>query len=217
MAARDWARSRPCPEATLRRSTRPGGGSTPTFARTGFPKAASTESKEDNGTASDRRLEPPVVHAGIELAFLDLAAQREGVRVCDLLAKETGAIEIRDPVSCNALLREVDPAALAEEAAAAVAAGYRTVKVKIGAGTPEMDVRRIAAVRKSVGPGIHLRADANGAWDVETAIRALHELEPFDLEYVEQPTATNLATVRGMSRVRIAADESIDSMASAER
>jgi o-succinylbenzoate synthase len=161
--------------------------------------------QEDNGAASDRRLEPPAVRAGIELAFLDLAAQREGVRVCDLLAKETGAIEIRDTVSCNALLREVDPTALAGEAAAAVATGYRTVKVKIGTGTPDMDVRRIAAVRKSVGPEIRLRADANGAWDIETAIRALHDLEPFDLEYVEQPTATDLAAVRGRSRVRIAA------------
>jgi L-Ala-D/L-Glu epimerase len=158
--------------------------------------------------------DPPAVQAGIELAFLDLEAQRRGVRICDLLAGD-GAGEPRSEVTCNALLREDDPAALAGEAAAAVAAGYETVKVKIGRRPLDQDLPRVGAIRERVGPAIRIRADANGSWDVETAVRALADLERFDLEYVEQPVTRELAAVRKRSRVRIAADESVISTAAA--
>jgi o-succinylbenzoate synthase len=53
--------------------------------------------------------------------------------------------------------------------------------------------------------------DANGGWDVDTAVRMLGELGRFGLEYAEQPCATldELAALRRRVEVPVAADESI--------
>lgn len=72
------------------------------------------------------------------------------------------------------------------------------------------DLARVEAVRDAIGSG-HVRIDANGAWSVDQAVRSLKELQRFDLEYVEQPSATveELAEVRRRTDVPVAADESI--------
>ncbi|MEV0587512.1 o-succinylbenzoate synthase [Nonomuraea sp. NPDC050310] len=92
-------------------------------------------------------------------------------------------------------------------------AGCGTAKVKVaerGQSFAE-DLARVEAVRDALGPGGRLRVDANGAWDVDEAVRNLKELDRFELEYAEQPCATleELARVRRAVRVPIAADESI--------
>ncbi len=79
----------------------------------------------------------------------------------------------------------------------------------------------MAAVREALGPEIKLRIDANGAWSEEQAVRAVRELERFDLEMVEQPVAAG--DLRGLARVRaavgvpIAADEDVTDLEAAER
>jgi len=72
------------------------------------------------------------------------------------------------------------------------------------------DLERVEAVRDAIGTG-QVRIDANGAWSVDEALRALKELARFDLEYVEQPCASveDLAAVRRRTDVLVAADESI--------
>ena len=76
------------------------------------------------------------------------------------------------------------------EAVAAVADGFRTIKVKVG-GDPDEALARLAAIRQAVGPDVSLRADANGAWDPATAAAALQRLASLDLEYVEDPVAAD--------------------------
>jgi O-succinylbenzoate synthase len=73
------------------------------------------------------------------------------------------------------------------------------------------DIARVSAVRAAMGPQARIRLDANGAWSVEQAVRAIRRLRELDLEYVEQPVATveELAEVRRRVDVPIAADESI--------
>ena len=58
------------------------------------------------------------------------------------------------------------------------------MKVKVGSGD---DAGSVAAVRAAVGPDVALRLDANGAWDVETAVRTIDALAPAGLELVEEP------------------------------
>jgi L-alanine-DL-glutamate epimerase-like enolase superfamily enzyme len=60
-----------------------------------------------------------------------------------------------------------------------------------------------------------VRLDANGAWTVEEAVQRIGELEPFDIQLVEQPCATleELARVHPAVRVPIASDESVSSAA----
>lgn len=91
------------------------------------------------------------------------------------------------------------------------------VKVKVaehGQGLDD-DAARLAAVRAAL-PDAAIRIDANGGWDVATAIRALGRLSDVGLEYAEQPVPTieGLAQVRramqaSAAPVLIAADESV--------
>jgi len=123
---------------------------------------------------------------------------------------------VRDEVAVNAIIPEV-PAAQA--AAMTIASGCRTAKVKVGGyGSTLQDAARVEAVAAALGPGGKIRVDANGAWDVDDAVRALTELELAarrggleGLEFVEQPCATipDLAALRRRVDTPIAADESV--------
>jgi len=93
--------------------------------------------------------------------------------------------------------------------------GCRTAKVKV-ADHPESlveDLARVEAVRDALGPDGAIRVDANGGWDIDTAVSRIRQLDKAagGLEYVEQPCRTieELAAVRRQVEVRIAADESI--------
>jgi O-succinylbenzoate synthase len=119
---------------------------------------------------------------------------------------------VRDSVPVNATVPVVVP----EVAHALVLrSGCATAKVKVADPGSLLadDLARVEAVRDALGPSGRLRVDANGAWDVDTAIAAIAALDRAagGLEYVEQPCATveELAAVRRRVGVPIAADESI--------
>jgi O-succinylbenzoate synthase len=117
---------------------------------------------------------------------------------------------VRSQIPVNVTVPAVGP----EQAHAIVAAsGCRTAKVKVAErGQPAgADIARVEAVRDALGPDGRIRIDANGAWDVDQAERALRELGRFGLEYAEQPCATldELARLRRRVDVLVAADESI--------
>jgi L-alanine-DL-glutamate epimerase-like enolase superfamily enzyme len=63
--------------------------------------------------------------------------------------------------------------------------GYRVVKMKIGNGLEE-DLARIEAVLEVVGSGEHLAVDANGRFDLETALRYAEALKPYKLFWYEE-------------------------------
>lgn len=121
---------------------------------------------------------------------------------------------LRDRIPVNATLPVVTPDRVPEILDRF--AGCRTVKVKVAdpGSTLAEDVARVAAVRAYLGPEGRIRLDANGAWTVDEAERAIHAMAEFDLEYVEQPCASvdELAEIRGRVHymdVPIAADESV--------
>ena len=119
-------------------------------------------------------------------------------------------------VSCNATLIAGEPQAAAEDALAWAAEGFTTFKLKLGAGD---DVAQVRAVREAVGPEARIRVDVNAAWGLETAKRSLAALEPFVIELAEQPVETleELAELAASTSIPIAADESVASVAEAER
>ncbi|MBC7300659.1 MAG: o-succinylbenzoate synthase [Nocardia sp.] len=93
--------------------------------------------------------------------------------------------------------------------------GCATAKVKVADHPDSLaeDLARVAAVREAIGVSGAVRIDANAAWDVQTAIRHIGEIDSAagGLQYVEQPCRTieELAEVRRRVSVPIAADESI--------
>ncbi len=121
---------------------------------------------------------------------------------------------LRERIPVNATV----PAVPAEEVPGVLARfpGCRTAKVKVAdpGQTLADDVARVRMVRRVLGPEGRIRVDANGLWNVDEAEHAIHALNEFDLEYVEQPCATieELAEIRrrtGYLDVGVAADESV--------
>ena len=145
--------------------------------------------------------ELPQALAAVDMALWDMAGKREGRPVCELLSDRAAA-----SVAVNATLTATDRAGAAEQAAEAVAGGYRCVKVKVGLGD---DAGRVAAVRAAAGPEVHLRLDANGAWGVDEAVRHIAALAPAGLELVEEPThgLDAVRAVRERVPVRVSIDE----------
>ena len=117
---------------------------------------------------------------------------------------------VRDRVAVNVTVPAVGP----EQAHRIVSgSGCRTAKVKVAESGQAAgdDVARVEAVRDALGPEGRIRVDANGGWDVDTAVRMLGALGRFGLEYAEQPCATldELAALRRRVEVPVCADESI--------
>lgn len=121
---------------------------------------------------------------------------------------------LRDRILVNATLPAVSPQRVAEILDRFP--GCRTVKVKVAEPGQQLadDVARVAEVRRYLGPEGRIRIDANGGWNVDEAEHAIHAMNEFDLEYVEQPCASveELADIRKRVKylgVPIAADESV--------
>ncbi|MBZ8132088.1 mandelate racemase/muconate lactonizing enzyme family protein [Afifella sp. IM 167] len=64
--------------------------------------------------------------------------------------------------------------------------GYEVVKMKIGATSLEDDIRRVEAVLEVVGEGKYLAVDANGRFDLATAIAYAKALKPYGLFWYEE-------------------------------
>lgn len=149
----------------------------------------------------------------------------EGLSLPALCALTTALIDLKEkregdeawhaPVRCNATLVSGEPAAVAAEAEAWAADGFETFKLKVGAGD---DVAQVRAVREAVGEAARIRLDANAAWSLEEATEILAAVEPLGIELVEQPVGTIAEAAELVKRTRIwlAGDESIVTLADAE-
>jgi L-alanine-DL-glutamate epimerase-like enolase superfamily enzyme len=123
-------------------------------------------------------------------------------------------------VGVNATIGAIDRDEAVQAALDAVSAGFRTLKLKAAPGeTAAALADRMGAVRRVVGDRAALRLDVNGSWDLAGAIERLRALEGYGLQYVEQPLPPRLladaALLRRDTSVAVAADEAVDSMASA--
>jgi L-alanine-DL-glutamate epimerase-like enolase superfamily enzyme len=147
------------------------------------------------------RADVPAALAAIDMALWDRAGRRAGRPVAALLS-DNHALSV--PV--NATLTAGDRAGAAEQAARAVADGFECLKLKVGGGD---DAGRVAAVRAAAGPEAALRLDANGAWDIDQAVRTIEVLAPAGLELVEEPVhgLAAMRAVRERVPVRVSIDE----------
>jgi D(-)-tartrate dehydratase len=79
-----------------------------------------------------------------------------------------------------------DPAQLQDEMRSYRDRGYRVVKMKIGGASLDEDLRRIDAVLEVVGDGSNLAVDANGRFDLDTAVAYAEALKPYKLFWYEE-------------------------------
>lgn len=73
-------------------------------------------------------------------------------------------------------------------ARAALAAGFRAFKLKVGSRDGERDLRRAALLREITGPDCRIMFDANQQWNLRQADRMCHALAAFDPYWIEEPT-----------------------------
>ncbi len=169
--------------------------------RRGLGEIAPLQSLPDDDALERACADPGLVETALVQARLDLQAQAAGVPLATFLGGDRpGSVET------NALGFAATAREAAEEAGQARDLGFRTLKLKVGAASPEEDIRRIAAIRERVGAAMALRLDANGAWDEATALRVLRAVAPLDIEYVEDPVAGDARAVRSRSGIPVAAD-----------
>lgn len=154
--------------------------------------------------------------SAVDMALHDLVARTLGVPLYVFLG---GAV--RDELPSHLTLGDGTPDAAVRAATAAVRAGFRALKIRVGLGPFEGDLERVAAVRAAVGPAVNLAVDASTAWTPREAVRRLARLERYGLAYAEQPVPPgDLEGLRHVTRhtgVPIMADESIQSLADVVR
>jgi D(-)-tartrate dehydratase len=127
----------------------------------------------------------------IDMAVWDVVAKIEGKPLYRVLADRYRNGEVDDRVWVYAAGGYYEPgkdlAALQAEMRGYLAMGYTTVKMKIGGASLDEDLRRIEAVLKVVdGDGSRLAVDANGRFDLETAIDYANALAPYGLRWYEE-------------------------------
>ncbi|MEI2275073.1 dipeptide epimerase [Sphingobacterium sp. ML3W] len=154
------------------------------------------------------------IKSAFDIALHDLAAKHAGIPLYQFLR---GA---KREITTDMTLGIASPAEMAMKAKRLQEGGAVMLKVKLGK-DPKTDVARIREIRKAVGFEMPIRIDANQGWSYEDAVEALQGLEPFKIQFCEQPMRTwndeLLPQLRAETIVPIMADESVYSHHDAER
>jgi L-alanine-DL-glutamate epimerase-like enolase superfamily enzyme len=127
----------------------------------------------------------------LDMAVWDAVAKIEGKPLYRLLAERYRGGVCDERVSVYAAGGYYYPGknvqALQDEMRGYIDQGYRVVKMKIGGEDLDDDLRRIDAVLDVLGSGERLAVDANGRFDLATAVRYGEALAPYGLFWYEEP------------------------------
>jgi D(-)-tartrate dehydratase len=126
----------------------------------------------------------------IDMAVWDAVAKIEEKPLYQLLADRYRGGAVDEKIFVYAAGGYYQPgkdiSALQDEMRHYQSIGYSVVKMKIGGEPLDDDLRRIEAVLDVVGEGPNLAVDANGRFDLETAIAYARALEPYNLRWYEE-------------------------------
>jgi D-galactarolactone cycloisomerase len=146
--------------------------------------------------------------AGVDIAVWDVKAQALGIPLYQAL----GAVRssVRGYASGGWAPGDEAEAELGGYAAK----GFTACKMRVvgrDGFSIEKCVRRVAAARRGIGPGVELMVDAHGCLDVATAIKLAKALEPYDIAWFEEPVSPDdhagQAEVRRSTTIPIASGE----------
>jgi L-Ala-D/L-Glu epimerase len=150
----------------------------------------------------------------LELALLDGVARSAGRDVHWLIGPPK-----RPSVSYSAVIPLLPMDSLARIIKEPRWTNFHDVKIKVNSDLQE-NVQRVSIIREALGPKANLRVDANEAWDPESALRHIRELEKFQLSSVEEPIRAHdldgLAYISRNSSAPICVDESLTTLEDAQ-
>ena len=146
------------------------------------------------------------IKSAFDMALYDIAAKHAGLPLYRYLGGKKRSVETDITIGLN------KPETMAAKALEFVDKGANTLKVKLGMGADD-DILRIKMIRDAVGYDVKLRIDANQGWSFDDAVTALVGMEPFDIEFCEQPMRTwyndRLPALKKLSPIKLMADESV--------
>jgi len=145
--------------------------------------------------------ESRAARAAIDIALHDLAGQLAGLPLWRLFGLDPDATPVTSFTIAIASVEEM-------QAYVAEAERYPILKIKMGT---DRDIEILEGIRAVTDKT--LRVDANAAWSVDEAIEKIRAIEPYGIEFVEQPIPPG--DIEGLRRVReaiglpIIVDESV--------
>jgi len=145
--------------------------------------------------------------AVIDYALHDIMGKALGVPVYKLL----GGLS-NEKIALAFVMSSGTAEAVGAEGKALVKDGFKGLKLKVGARTPDEDIEMVGALREAVGSKIKLMIDSNGGWMYHQALYVLQRVAKYDIFVAEQPVPwwdiDGLARLRRKVDVPIFPDES---------
>lgn len=156
-------------------------------------------------------IDDPFLLSGVEMACWDLMGKATGRPLYQLLG---GAVRSKDIELAACMgIQPYDRAG--EIARLYVEMGFSTLKTKAGRDAAE-DLTMVRGVRDAVGDQLKLRIDANMGYEPQAAFELAKDLEPYALEYFEQPVPqfeiAAAAEIRARTTTPVGLNESVTSL-----
>jgi L-alanine-DL-glutamate epimerase-like enolase superfamily enzyme len=145
--------------------------------------------------------------SGVEMAFWDVIGQATRQPLYKLLG---GAVRTKvELAACIGIRPYAEAKAIARQY---LDMGFSTLKTKAGRDAPE-DLEMVRGIRDGVGDRLKLRIDPNMGYTPDAALSLARDLEPYHLEYFEQPMQRTLiaesARLRRQTQTPLALNESV--------
>ncbi|NVM17122.1 MAG: mandelate racemase/muconate lactonizing enzyme family protein [Candidatus Lokiarchaeota archaeon] len=121
----------------------------------------------------------------IDMALYDLIGNIKEIPACYLMGGK-----IRDEIPLSALIPIGSPMLMRGLVRSFYKKGFRSFRLKLGKSI-EQDKEVVQSIRDALGNDIHLRVDYNQAYSPQNAIRAIKALEPYGIDFAEQPVKSD--------------------------
>jgi L-alanine-DL-glutamate epimerase-like enolase superfamily enzyme len=121
--------------------------------------------------------------SAFDMALWDLKSRRANLPLWKFL----GGNDPQVPCYAGGIDLDLTPAELLKQTDGNLKKGFRAIKMKVGRPYLHEDVEKVAAMRKHLGAGFPLMADANMKWSADEAISAARAFQPYELTWLEEP------------------------------
>jgi L-Ala-D/L-Glu epimerase len=158
----------------------------------------------------DLKFDHIYIQSAVEMAFWDLAGKAYGLPLYRLLGGPC-----RKEIELAACMGIQTYERAGEIARLYVQMGFSTLKTKAGR-DPAEDLAMVRGVRDAVGDRLQLRIDPNTGYSPTVCEQLARDLEPYGLQYFEQPMPADLiddsARIRKLTTTPLALNESVTTM-----